>query len=107
MSSLNLPIPAVNDNPCPFDATDGYVVARRDLLLGLWAGRRLNLTGPALEAYAREVVASDLKEPGHEDVLRKLRADFQQAGCPVPETELMAQLISCHAQAARQLAGTD
>ena len=30
---------------CPFEATEGYVVARRNLLIGLWAGRRLGLSG--------------------------------------------------------------
>ncbi|WP_158047302.1 DUF1476 domain-containing protein [Skermanella pratensis] len=95
------------DAPCPFDATDGYVTARRNLLLGLWAGRRLSLTGTDLETYARSVVKADRDEPGHEDVLRKVRADLKQAGCPVPEAELTSRLVACHAEASRQCAATD
>ncbi|GEO43070.1 hypothetical protein GGE65_006985 [Skermanella aerolata] len=92
---------------CPFEATEGYVVARRNLLIGLWAGRRLGLSGTELETYAREIVAADRDEPGHEDVLRKLRADFKEAGCPISEPELSAQVVSCHAEASRQCAATD
>ncbi|MFZ2102012.1 MAG: ATPase inhibitor subunit zeta, partial [Oricola sp.] len=32
------------------------------------------------EAYAKEVILSDLEEAGDEDVFRKLRADFDAAG---------------------------
>jgi hypothetical protein len=92
---------------CPFEATEGYVVARRNLLIGLWAGRRLGLSGADLETYAQTVVAADREEPGHEDVLRKLRADFAQAGRPVSEADLNAQLVACHTEASRQCAATD
>ncbi|EWY39235.1 aldolase [Skermanella stibiiresistens SB22] len=108
-------MPAIHDKsaipapeaPCPFEATEGYVVARRNLLLGLWAGRRMNLSGAELEGYARAVVVSDRDEPGHEDVLRKLRADFAAAGCPASEAELNSQLVACHTEANRQCAATD
>jgi hypothetical protein len=101
---LTIPAPEAD---CPFEATEGYVVARRNLLIGLWAGRRLGLSGADLEAYAQTVVAADHEEPGHEDVLRKLRADFAQAGRPVSEADLNAQLVACHTEASRQCAATD
>jgi hypothetical protein len=50
--------------------------ARRDKLLGLWAAEKMGLSGAEAEAYAKSVVVEDLKEPGHEDVFRKIRADF-------------------------------
>ena len=40
-------------------------------------------------------------------MLRKLRADFAKAGCPVSDTELNAQVVSCHTEASRQCAATD
>jgi hypothetical protein len=52
------------------------VVVRRNKLLGQWAARELGLNAPEIDAYARAVVQVDLKEPGEEDVLRKIRADF-------------------------------
>ena len=92
---------------CPFEATEGYVVARRNLLIGLWAGRQLGFSGAELEAYARDVVASDRDEPGHEDMLRKLRADFAKAGCKISDADLNAQVVACHTEASRQCASTD
>ena len=54
--------------------------ARRNKLLGLWAAGLLGKTGDAADAYAREVVAADFEEAGHEDVFRKIRGDFDAAG---------------------------
>ena len=50
--------------------------ARRNKLLGLWAAEKMGLTGEEAEAYAKEVIKSDLEEPGDEDVFRKIRGDF-------------------------------
>src|SRR4029079_19427480 len=52
------------------------VFARRNKLLGLWAAGEMAMTGPAADAYAKEVVASDFEKPGEEDVFEKVRRDF-------------------------------
>jgi hypothetical protein len=49
---------------------------RRDKLAGLWAAGLLGKSGDAADAYAREVVAADMEQPGSEDVVRKLAADL-------------------------------
>lgn len=50
--------------------------ARRNKLLGLWAADLLGKTGDEATAYALEVVKSDFKEAGDEDVYRKVAADL-------------------------------
>jgi hypothetical protein len=60
-----------HDEELKFKAT-----ARRNKLLGMWAAEKLGITGPAAEAYAKEVVAADFEEPGDNDVFRKIRRDF-------------------------------
>lgn len=54
--------------------------ARRNKLLGLWAAELLGKTGAEASEYAKLVVAADLEHAGHEDVFRKVRADFDAAG---------------------------
>ncbi len=54
--------------------------ARRNKLLGLWAAEKLGKTGADADAYAKEVVMSDIEEAGDQDVFRKVRADFDAAG---------------------------
>jgi len=54
--------------------------ARRNKLLGLWAAEKMGKTGAAADAYAKEIVAADFEEAGHEDVFRRIRADFDAAG---------------------------
>jgi hypothetical protein len=51
--------------------------ARRLRLVGLWAADLLGKTGDEASAYALEVVKSDFEEAGHEDVIRKLKADLE------------------------------
>jgi hypothetical protein len=50
--------------------------ARRNKLLGLWAAQKLGLGGDAAEAYAKEIVAADFEAPGDDDVLARIRRDF-------------------------------
>ena len=50
--------------------------ARRNKLVGLWAAELLGKTGAAADEYAQTVVAADLEEAGHEDLVRKLYGDL-------------------------------
>jgi hypothetical protein len=65
----------VFDEELRFKAT-----ARRNKLLGLWAAEKLGKTGADADAYAKEVVVSDIEEAGDHDVFRKVRKDFDAAG---------------------------
>ncbi len=56
--------------------------ARTHKLLGLWAAEKLGISGDEAETYARAVVISDLSEPGHEDVVRKVAADLGDKSSP-------------------------
>jgi hypothetical protein len=74
--------------------------ARRNRLLGLWAAQKLGLSGPEADEYAKAVVLADFEEPGEDDVLRKIRKDFDAKGITDSDhqirrtmTELMAKAI--------------
>jgi hypothetical protein len=56
------------------------VNARRNKLLGEWAGRQLGLAGDELAAYAKTVVMADFDKPGDDDVLQKVAADLKGKG---------------------------
>jgi len=73
-------------------AVEFKVVARRNKLLGLWAADLLGLTGSDAEAYAKTVVMSDLEEPGDDDVLRKVRGDFDIKGVDRPDARIREQM---------------
>ncbi|MBY0333407.1 MAG: DUF1476 domain-containing protein [Acetobacteraceae bacterium] len=66
--------------------------ARRNLLIGLWAGRRLGLPEAELPRYALDVMWVDHAEPGDADVIHKLAADFDAAGCCVGDEALRSEL---------------
>jgi len=73
---------------------------RRNKLLGQWAA---GLLGRDAEAYSKEVVAADFEESGDEDVVRKLRADFDASGVSVTDDEIREKMFSLLTEAAVEL----
>lgn len=75
--------------------------ARRNKLLGLWAAGLLAKSDP--DAYASEIVAADFEEAGHEDVVRKIKADFDAAGVAISEDDIRVRMIELLSEAVAQL----
>lgn len=92
---------------CPEADTRDHVLARRNVLTALWAGRLMQLSEPALAAYAAEVHAADFEKAGDEDVVAKLAADLRQAGASRQPSEIRSRLAGFHREALRQTAATD
>ena len=81
--------------------------ARRNKLLGLWAAEKMGLSGPAADAYAKEVVVADFEEAGDEDVFRKLRKDLDAKGVALSDQDVRKAMIELMGQAIDQIkAGT-
>ena len=76
-----------HDQELQFKAT-----ARRNKLLGLWAAAKLGLSGAAADAYAKEVVLADFDEPGDEDVLRKVLADFEKGSVGIDSSKIRYEM---------------
>lgn len=62
--------------------------ARRNKLLGLWVAGLLGKSGDDANAYAIEVVKSDMEEVGEEDVFRKVKQDLIAAGSEISDVEI-------------------
>ena len=62
--------------------------ARRNKLLAEWAAAKLGVVGAELEDYIKAVRKSDLEEKGDDDVVRKLRKDFDAKGVAVSDAEI-------------------
>ena len=87
-----------HDEELRFKAT-----ARRNRLLGLWAAEKLGLTGAEGEAYAKEVVISDLEAPGENDVFAKVRADFDAKGVTQSDHQIRRTMEELMARAIEQV----
>ena len=83
------------------------VHARRDKLLGLWAGERLGKSGVPLHDYAMDLVALALGRDGEAALKNKIEDDFAQAGLPLAEGELVKKMTMYLAEAMTQLAQAD
>jgi len=81
----------------------GGRVARRNVLFGLWAARRLGLPAHRHEAYAWSVYFADFEAPGDEDVIRKVARDLAEAGVAVTKRQLRHHLRELELKAYFQL----
>ena len=79
------------------------VHARRNRLLGEWAADRMQLTGDARAAYAKEVVSSDFEKPGDDDVLQKVLADLNAKGVTVDARDVRIKMDELLMTAKKQI----
>jgi hypothetical protein len=77
------------------------VSARRNKLLGIWAGKLMGLTAEESDAYAKSVIQADFEEAGDEDVIRKVLGDLSAKSLS-SEADVRAALASCEVEARRQ-----
>ena len=74
-------------------------MARRNKMLGLWAAGQLGKSGPDAEAYAKSVILADFEEAGDDDVLRKVKGDFDAAGVAIGEQQIRVAMDDLLAKA--------
>ena len=82
------------------------VHARRDRLLGLWAGEKLGKSGAALEDYAMSVVVSEVGRDGEAAVRKKIAEDFARAGLQITSGEIAEAMNKYLGEAMATLAKT-
>jgi hypothetical protein len=76
---------------------------RRNKLLGLWAAEKLGLSGPEADAYAKDVIRADFQKPGDEDLVAKLREDFDAKSVAQSDDQIRAALLETMATAVQQI----
>lgn len=79
------------------------VSARRNRLLGEWAGGLMGLGGDELKTYAKEVVQSDFDKPGDDDVLQKVLGDLQAKKISATQHQVRKQMDDLMIEAKRQV----
>jgi hypothetical protein len=87
-----------HDEELRFKAT-----VRRNKLLGLWAAEQLGLSGADADAYAKEVIRADFQKPGDEDIVAKLREDFDAKNVAQTDDQIRVALAETMATAVRQI----
>ena len=68
------------------------VAARSNKYLGEWASLKLGKNEEEKRNYIQEIIKADMEEAGQEDVLRKLKKDFQTASINVEDSEIKDQM---------------
>ena len=68
------------------------VAARSNKYLGEWASLKLGKNEEEKRNYIQEIIKADMEEAGQEDVLRKLKKDFQTASITIEDSEIRNQM---------------
>lgn len=79
------------------------VIARRNQKIGEWAAGILGLQESKVSEYVKSVKLSDLEEVGDQDVIRKLKKDFDDAGKDVSEEEITEKLAGFLGEARKEI----
>ncbi|MGL4323165.1 MAG: DUF1476 domain-containing protein [Beijerinckiaceae bacterium] len=87
-----------HDEELRFKAT-----ARRNKLLGQWAGGLLGKSGADADAYAKSIIMADFEEAGDDDVLRKVKADFAAGGVDQSDHQIRRTMDELMAQAVQEI----
>jgi hypothetical protein len=83
--------------------TNFKINARRNRLLGHWAGGLLGLSGAAVDDYAKEIVKADFQKAGDDDVVAKVLGDLKAKGVEMTESRLRAEMRALLEEARRQV----
>ena len=80
------------------------IEARCCKLFGLWMAGQLGLEGDEANAYAAEVIAANLDEPGFDDVKRHVMPDIKSKDLDISDQALDTHLQTFFAEAEQQIA---
>lgn len=80
------------------------VEARRNRLVGEWAAGKLGLSGVQASDYVKQIVRADFESPGHEDLVRKIAADFKNKNVKIGEGDIRSEMERLFVVAVEQVA---
>ena len=83
------------------------IIARRNSLAALWAGRLMGLSEAETTAYAVKVHFADFEVSGDADVVERIAGDLNARGLPIPESVVREKLAAFHREALLQTGVTD
>ena len=81
---------------------DWRKTVRLNKLLGMWAAKKLGITGPEAEAYSDALAVGTL-DPERSDVLSKVRKDFDAAGVVQSDEQILRVMNELTLQAGNQM----
>ena len=88
-------------------STADRIVARRNYVLGLWAGRKLGVQGDELARYVDQVMEADHEIDGPDDVIDKIEGDFAAHGVDCCRQEVLGELKRTERSVRAELLATD
>ena len=71
------------------------VTARRNKYLAEWVSKRLGKNDIETDNYIKELIKADFEEPGDQDIIRKIKKDFEKNNISLESTELDQEIKNC------------
>ena len=71
------------------------VIARRNKYLAEWVSKKIGKNENETNNYIKELIKADFEEPGDQDVIRKIKKDFEENKLSFDASELEKEMQSC------------
>jgi hypothetical protein len=68
------------------------IESKANKYLAEWASLKLEKNDKDKDLYIQEVIKADMEEPGKDDVLRKIKKDFEAASLKIEDKEIREQI---------------
>ena len=79
------------------------VFARRNKYLAEWVSKKIGKNENETNNYIKELIKADFEEPGDQDVIRKIKKDFEENKLSFDPSELEKEMQSCLERAKKDL----
>ena len=71
------------------------VTTRRNKYLAEWVSKRLGKNDIETDNYIKELIKADFEEPGDQDIIRKIKKDFEKNNISLESAELDQEIKNC------------
>jgi len=79
------------------------VFARRNKYLAEWVSKKIGKNEIETNNYIKELIKADFEEPGDQDIIRKIKKDFEKNTLSFDPSELEKEMQSCLERAKKDL----
>ncbi len=79
------------------------IEARSAKLFGLWAAKKMGLTGDDALSYAGDIISANIENPGIKHVLPKVQADLKAKGVDISDHMLQVEFQKIGEEAKEQV----
>ena len=74
-------------------------ISRRNKLLAMWAGNKMNKNQEDLKEYTTKIIGSYIDKPDDASIISIIKQDFKNLEIEISSEEIQKEMLECHKRA--------